>query len=249
MLYRPSSFLVAILAALFMTVVPSLSDEGASAEARIAKKFQRGGKSAQKSKKSKKNKRRRRAKMSSGHVVQPSRLPTSELLRPSGSLWVFSENLHEEVKVNIYDEDGDFNDGALAALDHEFRCRRTREERAVDPRLYEMLSRIQDHFGGRRIHLVSGFRFQRNEASRHYHASAMDIRIPGVSLKRLRTYVHTLDRGGMGIGYYPNSRFVHVDFRAPGQPSYRWVDRSRPGQGNARGKRRSRRSKRRGPNT
>jgi hypothetical protein len=54
----------------------------------------------------------------------------------------------------------------------------------------------------------------------------------------------------MGIGLYPKSNFVHVDFRAPGQPSYRWVDRSRPGKGKGgKGKRRSRRSKRRVPNT
>ena len=31
----------------------------------------------------------------------------------------------------------------------------------------------------------------------------------------------------MGIGLYPRDGFVHIDFRAPGQPSYRWTDRSR----------------------
>jgi hypothetical protein len=30
----------------------------------------------------------------------------------------------------------------------------------------------------------------------------------------------------MGIGLYPTSGFIHVDFRAPGEPSYRWVDHS-----------------------
>jgi uncharacterized protein YcbK (DUF882 family) len=122
--------------------------------------------------------------------------------------------------------------------------------RAVDPRLYEMLSRIQDHFDGRRVHLVSGFRFQRNEGSRHYHASAMDIRIPGVSIRKIRKYADSLDTGGMGIGIYPKSGFVHVDFRAPGEPSYRWTDRSGPGSGKGgKGKRRSRRWKRNRPNT
>lgn len=231
-----------------MTVAPSFSDAGPTAEAKIAKKQQRAGKGAKK--KARKGKaKRRRGKKSRGHNVKRTSLPTTELQRPSGNVWVFSENMHEEVKVNIYDEDGEFNDEALAKLDHEFRCRRTKEERAVDPRLYEMLSRIQDHFDGKRIHLVSGFRFQRNEGSRHYHASAMDIRIPGVSIKRIRAYAHSLDRGGMGIGIYPKSNFVHVDFRAPGQPSYRWVDKSRPGKGSQRGKRRSRRFKRRAPNS
>ncbi len=252
MLYRPSYMFLAVVAAVLMTVAPSSSD-AASADERIAKKSDSGSKNAKKKSKGKSKKKRagkRRRGKSAGHNVSNSNLANEELTRPSGNVWVYTENLHEEVKVNIYDENGDFDDEALAALDHEFRCRRTKEERAFDPRLYETLSRLQDHFGGKRIHLVSGFRFQRNEGSRHYHASAADIRIPGVSIRKIRSYVSSLDRGGMGIGIYPRSNFVHVDFRAPGQPSYRWVDRSRPGKGKgSRGKRRSRRSKRRGPNT
>ncbi len=240
-----------------MTVAPSFVelDGGSTAEARVFKKpgksttKDRKGKVVSKKagkKKNRKAKRRRRGR-AAGHNVAKSKLSKKALTKPSGRVWVYTENLHEEVKVNIYDDNGDFDDEALAALDHEFRCRRTREERAFDPRLYETLSRLQDHFKGKRIHLVSGFRFQRNEGSRHYHAAAADIRIPGVSIQDIRAFVSTLDHGGMGIGLYPNSNFVHVDFRAPGQPSYRWIDRSRGGGG--KGKGRSKRSKRSVPNT
>jgi hypothetical protein len=31
----------------------------------------------------------------------------------------------------------------------------------------------------------------------------------------------------MGIGKYPRGGFVHIDFRAPGEPSYRWTDTQR----------------------
>jgi uncharacterized protein YcbK (DUF882 family) len=183
----------------------------------------------------------------SGHNVKRDELRKEPLSKPSGDIWIYAENFREEVKVNIYNKDGSFNEEALASLDHGFRCRRTKESRAVDPRLYEMLSRIQDHFDGKRINLVSGFRFQRNEGSRHYHASAMDIRIKGVSVRKLRNFADSLDTGGMGIGIYPKAGFVHVDFRAPGEPSYRWTDRSGPG-GKSKGKRRSRRWKRHRPN-
>ena len=54
----------------------------------------------------------------------------------------------------------------------------------------------------------------------------MDIRVDGVSPKQVYQFVQTLDQGGMGMGIYPNSHFVHVDFRAPGEPSYRWTDYS-----------------------
>jgi len=150
----------------------------------------------------------------------------SNLARPSGDVWVYAENLGEQVKVNIYKSDGSFNDAALAQLDDLFRCVRSGEVRAVRPQLYEHLSRIYDHFGGRRIDLISGFRFVDRSSSRHYHASAMDIRVRGVSLRAQYAYAATLDTGDMGLGFYPTSNFIHVDFRAPGEPSYRWVDRS-----------------------
>jgi uncharacterized protein YcbK (DUF882 family) len=165
-----------------------------------------------------------------GRSVPRSALRTEPVPRPSGEIWLYSPNFREEVRVNIYDEAGELDEGALAQLDRMFRCKRSNEVRAVDPRLYETLSVIYDHFGKRRIELVSGFRHQRNEGSRHYHASAMDIRIPGVSIRALYRFAESLDPGGMGIGIYPRSGFVHVDWRAPGDPSYRWTDHSGPGQ-------------------
>jgi len=178
-----------------------------------------------------------------GHNAPKDSLRTEPLERPSGEIWVVSNNLQEEVKVNIYAADGSIDEAALAQLDEVFRCKRSHEVRAVDPRLYEQMSRIYDHFGKRRIELVSGFRFKERESSRHWHASAMDIRIEDVTIRELYEYAESLDLGGMGIGIYPNSEFVHVDFRAPGEPSYRWTDRSYP-EGGSKSKK-SQKSKRR----
>lgn len=163
-----------------------------------------------------------------GHAVAEAKLREEPLAKPSGEIWLYSINFREEVHVNIYDENGELDPDVMAQLDHLFRCRRTGEERAVDPRLYEILSTIYDQFGQQRIELVSGFRNQPNQGSRHYHASAMDIKIPGVSVKELYEFATGLDTGGMGIGKYPTSGFVHVDWRAPGEKSYRWTDYSGP---------------------
>jgi uncharacterized protein YcbK (DUF882 family) len=182
-----------------------------------------------KSKKSKK--RSKRVAAFSGHNAAKSSLRTEPLEKPSGDIWVRAENLNEEVKVNIYKPDGSFDDAALAKLDEIFRCVRTGAVRAVRAQLYEQLSRFYDHFEGKRIDLVSGFRFAERDSSRHFHASAMDIRIKGVSINQMYAYAESLDAGGMGIGLYPNSGFIHVDFRAPGEPSYRWTDRSGPDSG------------------
>ncbi|MEZ4363902.1 MAG: DUF882 domain-containing protein [Kofleriaceae bacterium] len=181
-------------------------------------------------------KRCRREKVFTGHGVAKSKLRTEPLERPTGAIEIVAENLSESVAVKIYDDDGALDEAALAQLDEVFRCRRTDETRAVRPELYEMLSRIYDHFGQKRIHLVSGFRFAERDSSRHFHASAMDIKIEGVSARALFEFAESLDTGGMGIGIYPNSGFVHVDFRAPGEPSYRWRDLSGPSNGKRRSK-------------
>ena len=162
----------------------------------------------------------------SGHNAGKTTLRTEPLEKPSGHVMLRAENLGEEVDVNIYKPDGTFDEASLAKLDDMFRCVKTGEVRAVRRELYEQLSRINDHFAGKQIYLVSGFRFAERNSSRHYHASAMDIRIPGVSINEMYAYAESLDVGGMGLGIYPTSQFIHVDFRAPGEPSYRWTDYS-----------------------
>lgn len=232
-------FLIALLVGF---VAPAVLDVGEPAAlAKKTKKKQKDKKHTRvkvctektvtKGKKKKKRKSCEYVAQFSGHNAPKDTLRTEPLERPSGDVWVWSQNLHQEVKVNIYADasTGSFDEAALAQLDDVFRCRRSNEVRAVDPRLYEMLSRIQDHYEKAQVELVSGFRFKERSGSRHFHASAMDIKFKGVSIKDLYAYAQTLDLGGMGIGIYPNSGFVHVDFRAPGEPSYRWTDRSYPG--------------------
>jgi uncharacterized protein YcbK (DUF882 family) len=159
----------------------------------------------------------------SGYGVGGNDLRQEPLPRPSGKLSI-KNAFAEELEVNIFKADGSFDQSALAKLDHMFRCRSTGEERAMDPRLYEVLSLVYDHFGQKKIEINSGFRYQRNEGSRHFHGSAMDITVEGVNYSDVYSYANTLDPGGMGIGQYPRGGFVHIDFRAPGEPSYRWTD-------------------------
>ena len=173
----------------------------------------------------------RRVAVFQGHNAVKSTLRTEPLAKPSGEVWLRAENRAEEVKLNIYKADGTYDEASLAKLDEMFRCRESGEVRAVRSELYEQLSRIYDHFGGKRVDLVSGFRFRERNSSRHHHASAMDIRIKGVSDREMYKFAESLDGGDMGIGIYPASGFIHVDFRAPGEPSYRWTDYSGSGSG------------------
>jgi len=163
-----------------------------------------------------------------GHVVPEDQLRTEPLPRPSGNLAMVNINNPSEdpVKVNIYNPDGSYNLDALDQLNHILRCRRTDVEKPMDPQLLTMLSHVYDHFGSKPLQIVSGFRNQRKESSNHFKGRASDIRIAGVSPKKIQAFAQTLDRGGMGIGIYPRSQFVHIDVRSP--PSYRWIDYSPP---------------------
>jgi uncharacterized protein YcbK (DUF882 family) len=173
------------------------------------------------------HKKKRRAKAAfSGRLASFDELRDEPLDKPSGHIELYAVNFGETLAVDIYNEDGSFNQDALDQLNHFWRCKRTNTEKAIDPKLYEMLSRIYDHFG-KRLELVSGFRNQKRTSSFHFHGSASDIRIAGVSDKVLHKYVTSLDTGGMGIGIYPRAGFIHVDIRP--EPSYRWTDYSPPG--------------------
>ena len=171
---------------------------------------------------------KRRGKHSGKMLGWP--VPDKELLAappapPSGNLRIYSLNYKDEADVNIYNDDGSFNVQALAEVNHIFKCRRSGLEHDIDTRLVTILSHVYDHFGGKRLELLSGYRFQRRTTSNHFHGSAADIRIPGIDPRKIRSYVETLDAGGMGVGWYPKVGFVHVDVRLP--PSYRWIDYSR----------------------
>jgi len=99
----------------------------------------------------------------------------------------------------------------------------------VDPRLVSLVGIVANHFGGRAIEVVSGYRgytpTQYTPHSNHNYGKAMDFRIRGVSDEALRDFCRTLRSAG--CGYYPNSSFVHLDVR---DTKAYWVDWSRPGE-------------------
>lgn len=99
---------------------------------------------------------------------------------------------------------------------------------AIDPRLITLVTQLSDHFGGRTIEVVSGYRrhteTQYTAHSNHNVGRAIDFAVRGVPNEIVRDYCHTLS--GVGVGYYPNSSFVHLDVRST---TTHWVDESGPG--------------------
>jgi uncharacterized protein YcbK (DUF882 family) len=106
---------------------------------------------------------------------------------------------------------------------------RTGQHQPINDRLLRLVVKVSDHFGGRPIRVVSGYRpyspSQYTPHSRHNTGHAMDFSIPGVPNTVLRDYCRTLTN--VGCGYYPNSSFVHMDVR---ESSAYWIDYAGPGQ-------------------
>lgn len=134
---------------------------------------------------------------------------------------------HRAMRIRLVDRRGVARRQALRDLAILLAPRHGGGRREPHPRLVRILARVSDHFGGRPLEIVSGVRppggYTRRE-SRHVAGEAIDFRIRGVPNTDLRDFCKTFDH--VGVGFYPNSLFVHLDVRRDG--AY-WVDLSRPG--------------------
>ncbi len=100
------------------------------------------------------------------------------------------------------------------------------QEIAIDRRLIQLITRVSDKFGGRPINVVSGYRLgTTSRSSRHRHGRAIDFAVVGVPNRVVADYVKTFDK--VGVGYYPNSTFLHLDVR---NQWTHWIDYAGPGQ-------------------
>ncbi len=87
-----------------------------------------------------------------------------------------------------------------------------------------LLQRVADHFSGRTIEIIVGFR--KAKYGKHLTGEAIDFRIKGVSNRTVFEFIRKFKHAG--TGYYPNSKFVHLDSR--NISGVYWIDLSGPGE-------------------
>ena len=152
-------------------------------------------------------------------------LAATPTLAPTDAVDVtlYDEN-HRETRVVRIGRDGAVTPETEAVIDHLFRCKRTGLTHKMDRRLLAMIADVSAHFGGRTITFISGYRTGREErkTSPHRHARALDFRVDGVSLIAVRNYVWAYYED-VGVGWYPQENFIHLDHRGPGQNSVAWT--------------------------
>lgn len=143
----------------------------------------------------------------------------------------FVHNLHTGETLNaVYYEAGRYVPAALAAAMRVLRDWRSGEEHVMDPRLFDLLHNLGSHLGVTRpFQILSGYRSKTTNAlmherspqvaskSQHVLGKALDICMEGVDLARLHRAALSLRVGG--VGFYPQSGFVHVDVG----PVRQWV--------------------------
>ncbi|GEM_PF-3772667 len=132
--------------------------------------------------------------------------------------------------LRLFDAQGKLRRQALLGLRNFLACTRSGIDHPIHWRLATILHAVAAHWPKRTIHVISGYRHPKqsrdSRRSNHTRGRAIDFRVEGVSNRELRDTLRRSFRG-IGVGYYPNSTFVHLDVR---DHDGQWVDYSGPGQ-------------------
>jgi len=155
-------------------------------------------------------------------------LPTSLLAQPLDQILPHRQvsfyNTHTGESLHNIDywADGDYQAEALGAINHILRDHRSGEVAEIDPRLLDQLWLLNRRIDNRKpFSIISGYRSPQTNLqlrktssgvakhSLHMDGRAIDIRLPGRNLNDLRRAALAMRQGG--VGFYPQSQFVHLD--------------------------------------
>jgi len=127
-----------------------------------------------------------------------------------------------ETFSDAYWENGDYVPDAMTAINQVMRDHRSGEVHPIDPRLLDQLHALNGLVeASAPFQIISGYRSPATNAALHDRSSgvatrslhmdgrAIDIRVRGVELTRLRDAALGMSAGG--VGYYEASDFIHVD--------------------------------------
>lgn len=137
------------------------------------------------------------------------------------SLRFYNTHTGETLRTMFWAE-GQFIPEALQDINRLLRDHRSNTVAPIDPELIVLLNKVSTQFGSNNVvHVISGYRSPETNRklaeasggvakhSLHLEGKAIDVRIPGYDLNDLRKAALAEKRGG--VGYYPDSKFVHMD--------------------------------------
>ena len=161
-------------------------------------------------------------------AIIPGILVASLLLSPEPALSIDERKLsfyhtHTAKSLDVvYARGGEYIDSGLDEIELFLSDFRTGDRRTIDPSLLDLIYELRESLGSNgTFEVISAYRSpQTNEMLRarsngvaqgslHMEGRAIDVRLRGVATVRLREAALKLQAGG--VGYYPESDFVHVD--------------------------------------
>jgi uncharacterized protein YcbK (DUF882 family) len=147
----------------------------------------------------------------------------AERAASAGTRLLSFHNTHTGESLRVpYCRDGRYCAEGLSRIDRVLRDHRSGAVHPIDPELLDLLHDVADRCDrDAEFEVISGYRSPATNAqlqarsagvarrSLHMDGRAIDVRLVGYDLARLRDRAVELQRGG--VGYYRGSRFVHLD--------------------------------------
>lgn len=148
--------------------------------------------------------------------------PTALLARlEERSLSFYHTHTLKELSL-VYFKNGRHIPGALTKINHFLKDFRTGDVHPIDPTLLDILHDLRQAAGSKDFfEVISGYRSPQTNTmlksksggvashSLHMDGKAIDIRLPSINTGRLHRIAMAFQRGG--VGYYPQSDFIHMD--------------------------------------
>jgi uncharacterized protein YcbK (DUF882 family) len=141
---------------------------------------------------------------------------------PEGKLSLVNTHTNDKLTVKFRNASGKYDPGALKDINWILRCHFDDKMHAIDRNVLEFLNLVDKRCGSRNeIQIISGYRSPEYnhklmlesrgvvKSSLHQEGKAIDVRISGIGLSKLREEALKLKLGG--VGYYKKSNFVHLD--------------------------------------
>ena len=137
------------------------------------------------------------------------------------TLRMYNTHTGESITTTYWAE-GRFIPESMNDINKLLRDHRNNKIAQMDPKLVLLLDQVSTQVKPDSvIHIISGYRSPESNQlladttngvakhSMHLDGRAIDVRMPGVALANLRKAA--LGAGAGGVGYYPDSQFVHMD--------------------------------------
>jgi uncharacterized protein YcbK (DUF882 family) len=137
------------------------------------------------------------------------------------TLNLYNTHTGESLK-SVFWAEGKFIPEAMNDINKLLRDHRNNKIAPIDPKLLFLLDQVANQVGAKQgVHIISGYRSPESNQllhanttgvakhSMHMDGKAIDVRMPGRDLAVL--HKAALHAGGGGVGYYPDSQFVHMD--------------------------------------